>query len=62
MDYDYDKIREQILEICNSGCCNMLNTAEVQRTANDREFYDLVIFIEENKRSYSNFIFYGKFE
>jgi len=61
-NYDLDKIRGQILEICDSGCCNMLDTAQVQRTANDRGFYDLVIFIEENKRGYSNFIFYGKFE
>jgi len=62
MDYDYDKIRTQILEICGSGVCNMLDTAQVQRTANDREFHDLVIFIEENKRSYSHFIFYGEFK
>jgi len=61
-NYDYDQLREEILAIRDSGVCNMLDVPAVQRAANDNEFYDLVIFIEENKRGYTHFIFYGKFE
>jgi hypothetical protein len=60
--YNYDQLREEILAIRDTGRCNMLDTTAVQRAANDLEFYDLVIFIEENKRNYTHFIFYGKFE
>ena len=61
-NYDYDQLREEILAIRDSGICNMLDVLAVQRAANDNEFYDLVIFIEENKRGYTNFIFRGEFE
>jgi len=61
-NYDLDQIREEILSIRDSGRCNMFDTAAVQRAANDMEYFDLVIFIEEHKRSYTHFIFHGEFE
>jgi len=62
MDYDYDQLQREILIIRDSGYCNMLDTTAVRRAANDLGFFDLVSFIEWNKRSYTNFIFYGEFE
>jgi hypothetical protein len=61
-NYDYDQLREEIFAIRDSGYCNMLDTRAVQRAANNMEFYDLVVFIEENKRGYTNFIFHGEFK
>ena len=61
-DYNYDRIREQILSVRDSGVCNMLDVPAVQRAANDNGFYDLVIYIEENKSGYSNFLFHGEFK
>ena len=54
-----DKIVEQILDIRNSAMTNMLDTTAVQSIANDRGYYELVIFIEEHKREYAQFILTG---
>ncbi|WP_027107132.1 DUF5049 domain-containing protein [Ligilactobacillus ceti] len=51
-----DKIKEQILEIRDTGLTNMLDTVMVQRIAHDKGFYELVIFIEEQKSDYIAFI------
>ena len=61
-NHDLDQIREAILEIRETGCCNMLDTAAVQRAAHEMNFFELVVFIEEHKRNYTNFIFYGEFK
>ena len=53
------KIRQQILAIRDTGRTNMLDTNTVQHIANEMGFYELVIFIEEHKKDYVNFIFYG---
>ena len=55
-----DTIREQIMAVRASGECNMLDATAVQRYAHDHYMYDLVIFIEERKAEYINFIFHGK--
>jgi len=55
-----DVIHEQIMAVRASGACNMLDTTSVQRYAHDHHMYELVIFIEENKREYVNFIFHAK--
>jgi len=54
-----DKIMEQILNIRNSALTNMFDTTAVQRIANDRGYYELVIFIEEHKSEYAQFILTG---
>ncbi len=55
-----EKIRDQILEIRNAGTANMCNMAAVQRAAFDRDFFELVLFIEENREEYWNFILTGR--
>ena len=55
-----DTVYEQILEVKKSGECNMLDTIAVQRYAHDHHLYELVIFIEDNKKEYVEFIFRGK--
>jgi len=38
----------------------MLDTSAVQKEANRQGYYELIIFIEEHKKEYSNFILYGE--
>lgn len=54
-----ETIREQIMAIRDSGETNMLDTRTVQVIANREGFYELVIYLEEHKREYVNFIFTG---
>lgn len=56
-----EKIREQILAIRDSGITNMFDLNRVQYEANKLNFFELVVFIEENKDKYVNFIITGKF-
>ena len=55
-----DKLREQILAIRDTGETNMFDTARVQRTAYDRGFYGLVLFLEEHKKECAHFILTGE--
>ena len=55
-----EKIKEQIFAVRDSGAANMCETAAVQRAAFDRGFYELVLFIEENRDAYWDFILTGK--
>ncbi|MBO4392662.1 MAG: DUF5049 domain-containing protein [Clostridia bacterium] len=54
-----EKIKEQILKIRETGLTNMFDTTAVQRLAFEREFFELVMFIEEHKKEYVQFIIYG---
>ena len=54
-----DKVREQILQVRDTGKTNMLDTYTVQRIGLKMRLYDMVIFIEENRDEYVNFILYG---
>ena len=55
-----EKIKEQILEIRDSGLTNMFDTFAVQLLAEKLNFYELVIFIEEHRDEYVAFILSGK--
>ena len=55
-----DKIREQIMAIRDSGRTNMLDTNMVQIIANEMNFFELVIFIEEHRKEYVHSIFTGE--
>lgn len=55
-----DKIKEQILTIRNTGFTNMFDVNTVQKIAYEMDFYELVNFLEEDKKAYVNFILYGK--
>ena len=55
-----ERIREQILEIRATGATNMFDLPVVQRMAFDRDFFDLVIFLEEHPKEYVHFIINGE--
>lgn len=54
-----DTVKEQILAIQQMGETNMLDTNAVQYIADREGFYELVIFIEEHRHEYIEFIFTG---
>lgn len=53
------KIKEQIIAIRDTGLTNMFDVNTVQRIAHKMEFYELVIFLEEEKAKYVKFILNG---
>ena len=54
-----DTLVEQIMAIRSSGAVNMFDATGVQVEANKRNFFELVILIEDNRKAYSNFILSG---
>jgi hypothetical protein len=57
-----EKIRNQILAIRDTGLTNMFDKLAVQRLAIEREYFELVGFIEENTKAYVRFILTGESE
>ena len=55
-----DTTKMQILTIRNSGETNMFDIRRVQQIANRRGYYDLVIYLEEHRKEYVNFILTGR--
>lgn len=55
-----NKIKKQILVIRNIGITNMFDVISVQRIAFEMDFYELVDFIETDRKTYVDFIIYGK--
>lgn len=55
-----EKIREQILAIRDTGLTNMFDVSMVQRLAFERDFYELVLYLEEHRSEYVNFILTGE--
>ena len=55
-----DEIREQIMAIRDSGLTNMFDIKAVQRLAYERDFFELVIFLEEHPKEYMHFILTGE--
>ena len=53
-------VREQILAIRDTGLTNMFDLPMVQRLAYERDFFDLVIYIEEHPKEYVHFIMTGE--
>ncbi|WBW49427.1 DUF5049 domain-containing protein [Peptoniphilus equinus] len=56
------KVKEQILTIRDTGLTNMFDVRVVQKIAYDMDFYELVDFLEEDRKSYVDFIIYGEKE
>lgn len=54
-----EKIKEQILAIRDTGLTNMFDVTMVQRLAYERDFYELVLFLEDHRKEYVNFILHG---
>lgn len=55
-----DKVRDQILAVRATGRTNMFDTNAVQIIADEMQYYDLVVFIEEHKDEYAHFILTGE--
>lgn len=55
-----EQIKEQILKVRDTGLTNMFDTIAVQRIAFEMELYELVSFIEEDKKAYIHFILTGE--
>ena len=55
-----EKIKEQILAIRKTGITNMFDIRVVQRIAYEMDFYELVDFLETDRKAYVDFILYGK--
>ena len=55
-----ETVKKQILDIRDTGLTNMFDVRTVQRIANDMEFYELVVYLEEHRREYAHFILTGK--
>ncbi len=55
-----EKIKEQIMEIRDSGVTNMLDVKSVQFHAFHNGFYELVNYIEEHPKEYWHFIMTGE--
>ena len=54
-----ETIKKQILAIRDTGLTNMFDVNTVQWLANERCFYELVVFLEEHRKEYVRFILYG---
>lgn len=54
-----DTVKQQIEAIRKSGETNMLDTNMVQWLANRSNYYELVIFIEENRKEYVKYLLSG---
>ena len=53
-------VKEQILVIRETGLTNMFDLPMVQRLAYERDFFDLVIYLEEHPKEYVHFILTGE--
>ena len=45
-----ETIKDQILAIRDTGLTNMFDVNAVQRLAYERDFYELVVYLEENRK------------
>ena len=57
-----EKVKEQILAIRDTGLTNMFDIPMVQRLAYERDFFELVTFLEEHRKEYVRFILTGEAE
>ena len=54
------KIKEQIVAIRDTGLTNMFDIGMVQRLAYERDFYELVLYLEDHRSEYAHFILIGE--
>ena len=55
-----EKVKDQILAIRDTGLTNMFDLLVVQRLAYERDFYELVCWLEDHKKEYVRFILTGE--
>ena len=54
------KIKEQIVAIRDTCLTNMFDIGMVQRLAYERDFYELVLYLEDHRSEYAHFILTGE--
>ena len=54
------KVKEQILAIRATGRTNMFDVPMVRYIANEMCFYELVVYLEEHRKEYVQFILTGE--
>ena len=52
-----ETVKQQIEEIRQSGETNMLDVNMVQWTADRKNYFELVIYLEEHRKEYVNYLF-----
>ena len=52
-----ERIKEQIEAIRQSGETNMLDVKMVQWLANRDNYFELIIYLEEHRKEYLNYLF-----
>ena len=55
-----ERVKEQSLAIRDTGLTNMLDVPVVQRLAYERDFYELVLYLEDHRKEYVHFIMTGE--
>ena len=55
-----EKVKDQNLAIRDTGLTNMFDLPVVQRLAYERDFYELVCWLEDHKKEYVRFILTGE--
>lgn len=53
-------IKEQILAVRDTALTNMFDVPAVQKIASDMGYFELVLFLEENRNTYVQFILTGE--
>ena len=56
------KVKEQIMAIHDTGLTNMFDLPTVQRLAFERNYFELVLFLEDHREEYIGFILHGDSE
>ncbi|MCD8013321.1 MAG: DUF5049 domain-containing protein [Lachnospiraceae bacterium] len=54
------KIRDQILAVRDTGKTNMFDVNAVQVIADRMGLYELVVYLEDHRKEYANFILTGE--
>lgn len=52
-------VKEQLMDIRDSGLTNMFDFKMVQRLAYENDYYELVEWMEEHRDQYGTLIMYG---
>ena len=55
-----EAVKEQILAVRDTALTNMLDIPAVQKIASDMGYFELVLFLEENRKTYVQFILTGE--
>lgn len=55
-----EAVKEQILAVRDTALINMFDIPAVQKIASDMGYFELVLFLEENRKAYVQFILTGE--